>query len=456
MTSPTSLHDADLAHVFHPQTNLAAHAATGPFVITRGDGIYIEDAGGMRYLDGMAGLWCVGLGYSEPRLVEAARRQLETLPYCQSFAGRAHEPGIRLAEALAAIAPEGLSRVFFASSGSEANDTAIKLAWYHWVARGEPDRITILARRRAYHGVTIASASLTGLPMIHGGFHLPWPFARHLTAPHFAQQARAGETEAQFTARLAAELEETIDRLGPGTIAALIAEPVIGAGGVILPPQGYFEAIQPILGRHGILLIADEVITGLGRLGTMWGSQHYGIRPDILTCAKMLTSAYQPLSAVLTSEAVYGPIAAESGRRGGFGHGFTYSAHPVACAVAREVLAIYAERDLLGHVKSVAPHFRRRLAQLGQSPLVREARGIGLIGGLEMHDPADAARLEAAARTEGLLLRAVGGDTVAFCPPLVITEAELDDLFDRATRALQLLAGSASGVRHARPDQRTT
>jgi 4-aminobutyrate--pyruvate transaminase len=439
MTTATTLGEADLAHAFHPQTNLAAHARTGPFVIVRGEGIWLEDAEGRRYLDGMAGLWCTGLGYSEPRLVEAARRQLETLPYGQSFAGRAHGPGIRLAEELAAIAPAGLARVFFASSGSEANDTAIKLAWYYWVARGEPERITILARRRAYHGVTIASASLTGLPMMHGGFHLPRAFAQHLTAPHFAQQARDGESEAGFAARLAAELEETIDRLGPGTIAACIAEPVIGAGGVILPPQGYFEAIQPILRRHGILLIADEVITGLGRLGTMWGSQRYAIRPDILTCAKMLTSAYQPLSAVLVSEDVYAPIAAESGRRGNFGHGFTYSAHPVACAVAREVLAVYRERDILRHVNDVAQHFQHRLAQLGQSPLVREARGVGLIGGLEMKAAQDAARLEAAARAEGLLLRAVGGDTVAFCPPLVISSDEIDQLFDRAQRALASL-----------------
>ena len=441
MTARTTPREADLAHAFHPQTNLAAHAGAGPFVIARGEGVWLEDEGGSRFLDAMAGLWCTGLGYSEPRLVEAARRQLETLPYCQSFAGRAHEPGIRLAEELAAIAPEGLTRAFFASSGSEANDTAIKLAWYHWVARGEPERTTILARRRAYHGTTIGSASLTGLPMMHGGFHLPRAFVHHLTAPHFVQQAQEGETEAQFTARLAAELEEVIGRLGPGTIAAFIAEPVIGAGGVILPPEGYFAAIQPILRRHGILLIADEVITGFGRLGTMWGSQRYAIRPDILTCAKMLTSAYQPLSAVLVSDEVYGPIAAESGARGSFGHGFTYSAHPVACAVAREVLAIYAERDILGRVNAEAPRFQRRLALLGQHPAVREARGVGLIGGLEMREPRDAARVEAAARAGGLLVRAVAGDTVALCPPLIISADEIDTLFDRLAAALACLDG---------------
>jgi len=436
----TTLSEADLRHAFHPQTNLAAHGASGPFVVERGAGVWLWDADGRRYLDGMAGLWCTGLGYSEPRLVEAARCQLEHLPYCPSFAGRAHAPGIRLAEELAALAPEGLTRVFFANSGSEANDTAIKLAWYYWAAEGAPERTRVLARRRAYHGVTIASASLTGLPMMHGGFNLPQPFAVHLTAPHAAREAQDGETEEAFAARLAAELEETIARLGPQTIAAFIAEPVIGAGGVIPPPRGYFEAIQPILRRHDILFIADEVITGLGRLGTMWGCARFDIRPDILTCAKMLTSAYQPLSAVLVTERIYAAVAAESGRRGSFGHGFTYSGHPVACAVAREVLAIYRERDILGHVNRMAPLFQHRLARLGQSPLVREARGLGLVGGLEMQDPADAARLEAAARAEGLLLRAVGGDTVAFCPPLVITEAEIEELFDRAGRALARLA----------------
>lgn len=435
----TTLGEADRAHAFHPQTNLAVHAEAGPFVIGRGTGVWLDDIDGRRFLDGMAGLWCVGLGYGEPRLVEAARRQLELLPYAHSFAGRAHEPGIRLAEALAALLPAGLTRVFFASSGSEANDTAVKLAWYHWAARGEPERTRILARSRAYHGVTIASASLTGLPMMHGGFHLPRPFVHHLTAPHFVQQAQDGESEAQFAARLAAELEQAIDRLGASTIAAFIAEPVIGAGGVILPPEGYFAAIQPILRRHGILVIADEVITGFGRLGSLWGCDRVGLAPDILTCAKMLTSGYQPLSAVAVSEAVFAPIRAESGRRGGFGHGFTYSGHPVACAVAREVLALYAERDILGHVVAVAPQFQRRLAELGQNPRVREARGMGLIGGLEMREARDAARLEAAARAEGLLVRAVGGDTVALCPPLVIDEREIDTLFDRLASALASL-----------------
>lgn len=435
----TSLAQADLAHFFHPQTNLAAHAAAGPLVIDRGTGVYLWDDAGNRYLDGMAGLWCVGLGYGEVRLADAARRQMEQLSYMHSFAGRAHEPGIRLAERLAALAPEGLTRVFFASSGSEANDTAVKLAWYLWNARGEPKRKRILARNRAYHGVTQASASLTGLPMLHGGFDLPLSFAHHLTAPHFVQQGWPHEDEAEFARRLARELEATIAELGAETIAAFIAEPVIGAGGVIFPPQGYFDAIQPILKRHGILLIVDEVITGFGRLGTLWGAQHYGLAPDILTCAKMLTSGYQPLSAVLLREDLYQEIAAESGVRGGFGHGFTWSAHPVAAAVALETLALYAERDILGHVATVAPRFQRRLALLGQNPLVREARGLGLLGGLEMREGADALRLQAAAQKEGLFVRAVGGDTVAICPPLVITGAEADELFDRLAQALASL-----------------
>ena len=435
----TTLREADLAHFFHPQTNLAAHAGTGPHIIVSGEGVFLWDEGGSRYLDGMAGLWCVGLGYSEPRLVEAARRQMERLPYLQSFAGRAHEPGIRLAERLAGLAPEGLTRVFFACSGSEANETAIKFAWYLWNARGEPKRKRILARKRAYHGVTQASASLTGLPMLHAGFDLPFPFAHHLTAPHYVQQGWPHESEEEFALRLARELEETIGELGAETIAAFIAEPVIGAGGVILPPRGYFDAIQPILKHHGILLIADEVITGFGRLGTLWGSEAKGMAPDILTCAKMLTSGYQPLSAVLLKESLYQEIAAESGVRGGFGHGFTWSAHPVAAAVALEVLDIYEERDVLGHVRRVAPRFQRRLAQLGQNPRVREARGEGLLGGVEMRDGADAIRLQVAAQQEGLFVRAVGGDTVALCPPLVIREEEVDDMFDRLSASLKAL-----------------
>ncbi|QMW22148.1 aminotransferase [Sandaracinobacteroides saxicola] len=430
------LRAADLAHSFHPQTNLALHASVGPLTIARGEGVWLETDDGRRLLDGMAGLWCVGLGYSERRLVAAATRQLETLPYQQSFGHRAHEPGIRLAADLAAIAPAGLTRAFFATSGSEAVDSAVKLAWYFWNARSEPGRKRILARRRAYHGVTVAAGSLTGLPGIHGGFDLPRPFAIHLTAPHAAQQARPGESEAAFTARLADELEAVIAAEGAETIAAMIAEPLIGAGGVILPPAGYFAAIQPILRRHGILLIADEVITGFGRTGRMWGCETFDMVPDMLVCAKQLTSGYQPLSALMVSEAIYATVAEESGRRGSFGHGFTYGGHPVACAVARETLALYRERDIVGAAAAKAPRFQRRLAALNQVPGVREARGIGLIGGVEMADAADAARVQAAALWEGLIVRAVV-DTVAICPPLVIGDAEIDLLFDRLEAALR-------------------
>ncbi|MCS6987621.1 MAG: aminotransferase [Sphingomonadaceae bacterium] len=430
------LRQADLAHVFHPQTDLARHAEVGPFLIERAQGVWVWDAEGRRYLDAMAGLWCVGLGYSEPRLVEAARRQLERLPFCQSFGGRAHAPAIRLAERLAALAPPGLTRVFFASSGSEANDTAIKLAWYLWNARGAPQRKRILARRRSYHGVTVASGSLTGLPLLHGGFDLPQPFVHHLTAPHAAQQAAPGESEEAFAARLVRELEEAIATLGADTIAAFVAEPVIGAGGVIVPPAGYFPAVQEVLRRHGILFVVDEVITGFWRTGPVWGAEAFGIEPDLLVCAKQLTSGYQPLSAVLVREDLYREIATESGRRGSFAHGFTWSGHPVACAVGLEALNLYAERDIARHVARIAPEFQRRLRQAGEHPRVREARGLGLLGGLEMREPADAARLEAAARARGLIVRAVGGDTVALCPPLVIEGAELDALFDRLTLAL--------------------
>jgi len=430
----TTLRDADLAHAFHPQTNLAAHADTGPLVIARGEGIRVWDDQGREYIEGLAGLWCAGLGFSEPRLVEAARNQMAQLPYYHSFGGRAHAPGIRLAEELARIAPEGLTRVFFASSGSEANDSAIKIAWYYWNARGEPGRKKLIARRMAYHGVTIGSGSLTGLGHIHGGFDLPQPYVVHVRAPHHAKEARAGETEEAFSRRLADELEAAIQAEGPETVAAFVAEPLIGAGGVIVPPAGYFEAIQPVLRRHGILFIVDEVITGFGRTGRMWGSETYGLAPDILTGAKQLTSAYAPLSAVIVREDVYDAIREEAGRRGIFGHGFTYSGHPVACAVALETLAIYRERRLVEHAAAVAPRFQHRLRRLGQHPAVLETRGVGLIGGVEFKAAGAAQRLAVAAQARGLFVRPIL-NTVALCPPLIIEAAEIEELFDRLDAA---------------------
>jgi 4-aminobutyrate---pyruvate transaminase len=445
--APNSLAAKDLAYTVHPFTDLARHAEQGPLIITRGEGIHVFDDDGNRYMEAMAGLWCVSLGYSEKRLVDAATRQLSTLPYNHIFTHRSTVPVIELAEKLIGIAPKPLARAFFANSGSEAVDSAIKLVWYYNNALGRPDKKVIIARRRAYHGVTVAGGSLTGLPMVHDDFDLPLARFRHTTTPYPYREQKDGESEAAFSARLARELEELILEIGPDQVAAFIAEPVMGAGGVIVPPEGYFQEVQAVLRRHDVLMIADEVICGFGRTGSMWGSETYGITPDILTCAKQLSSAYIPISAVLITEGIYRAIAEQSHRRGTFGTGFTYGGHPVAAAVALETLRIYEERDTIGHVREVAPRFQARLRALAGHPLVGEARGVGLVGALELvQDKAGRAsfplalkaapQVVAKAMAHGLIVRALPGDIVAICPPLIISEAEIDDLFDRLGRAL--------------------
>lgn len=446
--NPDSLAAKDIHYTIHPFTNLALHEEKGPLIMTRGEGVYVWDEQGKRYLEGIAGLWCTGLGFSESRLVEAAHRQLQTLPYSHVFAHRSTPPVIELAERLVKQAPEGLSRAFFMGSGSEANDTAIKFVWYYNNAVGRPEKKKIIARRRGYHGVTVASGSLTGLPMVHGAFDLPIDRILHTDSPCPYRDRHPGESEADFVARLAANLEALIQQEGPDTIAAFIAEPVMGAGGVVIPPEGYFQAIQPILKKYDILLIADEVICGFGRTGNFWGTETYGLQPDILTCAKQLTSAYIPLSAILISEPIYQAMREMSARQGALGMGYTYGGHPVAAAVALEVLNIYAERDLVGRVRELAPQFQAHLTSLSEHPLVGNARSVGLIGALEIvadkstreQFPTErkvAASIAAHAQQRGLVVRPLGGDIIAICPPLIISEAELNELFSTLHEALQ-------------------
>jgi 4-aminobutyrate--pyruvate transaminase len=337
--------------------------------------------------------------------------------------------------------------VFFANSGSEANDTQIKLTWYVANAMGKPKAKKIISRTKAYHGVTIASASLTGLPANHRSFDLPLDFVRFADCPHYYRNAEPGESETDFSRRMARNLAELIEKEGPETIGAMIAEPVQGAGGVILPPKGYFDEICKVLDRYGIPLIDDEVITGFGRTGNWFGCGTYGFEPSSMTIAKALSSAYLPISAVLLSPEMCEVIESESGKIGTFGHGFTYSGHPVAAAVALKTIEIYQERDIVGHVRDVAPRFLARLAKLGEHPLVGEAKGVGLLGGVEIvadkktkanFDPskAVAANIARFAEEEGLITRPLLGDRIALCPPLVIDEAEIDELFDRFERAL--------------------
>ena len=436
----------DIAAHLHPFTDLAAHPQVDPLVMERGDGIYVEDDQGRRYLEAMSGLWCVSLGFSNARLAKAGSDALHTLPCYHTFNHRSNAAAIALAEKLLSMAPVPMSKVFFANSGSEANDTAVKLVWYYHNAIGKPGKKKIIARRNAYHGVTVAAASLSGLVPNHRDFDLPIDRVLHVDCPHHYRYAEPGETEEAFATRLADALEQRILAEGPDTVGAFIAEPVMGAGGVLVPPATYFEKVQAVLRKYEVLLIADEVICGFCRTGEMFGSTTFGLQPDILTAAKALSSGYVPISAVMVSEQVHAAVAANSGKIGTFGHGFTYSGHPVTAAVALETLRIYEDEQVLAHVQAVAPQFQAGLRRYAGHPHVGEVRGVGLIGALELAaDPAkrmpfDAAmkagaRLAELALQEGLIVRAMG-DAVAFCPPLIITPAQIDEMFERFDRAM--------------------
>jgi 4-aminobutyrate---pyruvate transaminase len=437
----------DIETLIHPYTNLAKFRDDGPLVIERAKGVYVYDSDGKAYIESMAGLWCTSLGYGNEELVEAAATQMRKLSFAHLFNGRSHDPAVELAERLKEIAPVPISKVFFCNSGSEANDTQMKLVWYMNNGLGRPKKKKIVSRQRGYHGVTIAAASLTGLAANHTDFDLPIAGVVHTTCPHYYRYARDGESEEEFSTRLAAELEELILREDPDTVAAFIAEPVMGAGGVIVPPEGYFEKIMKVCAKYDLLMISDEVICGFGRLGPMFGSDAVGFRPDAISVAKALSSAYLPIAGVMVPERMYQALLVESGKVGIFGHGYTYSGHPVAAAVANKTLEIYARDRIVEKVAAIIPQFQRRLRKLGEHALIGEARGLGLVGGLEMvcdkrtkrpFEPKQGvgARCVAFAETEGLIVRALAGDTLSLCPPLVISAHEIDELFDRLTRAL--------------------
>lgn len=446
-----SLQSRDIAYHLHPYTNLKLHRECGPLVISRGEGVRVFDDAGNAYIEGLAGLWCATLGFSEDRLAEAASRQLRHLPFAHSFGHRAHEPGIELAERLVEMGPrdqsgERMSKVFFADSGSEANDTAMKLTWYYNNARGKPDKKKIIAREKAYHGVTIATGSLTALPHVQGGFDLPMPRILHTDCPHHYRFARAGESEEDFATRLAGNLERLIVTEGPETVAAFFAEPVMGAGGVIVPPAGYFEKVQQVLRRYDVLFVVDEIITGFGRTGNMFGCETFGLAPDMVTLAKGLTAGYAPMAALLISEPIYQALVDQSEKLGTFGHGFTYSGHPVGAAIALEALRIYQEDHILDHVHAIGPRLQEGLRRFRDHPLVGEVRGVGLIAAVEVvRDKASREPFEpelgvgpflaARAQAHGLLVRAMG-DAVAFAPPLIIDEEEIDELLERFGQAL--------------------
>jgi len=441
----------DIETLVHPYTQLAALRESGPLILERGKGVFVYDTEGRGYIEGMAGLWCTALGYGNEELVEAAAAQMRKLPFAHLFTGKSHDPAIELAERLKELFPIPASKVFFCSSGSEANDTQIKLAWYMNNALGRPRKKKIISRLKAYHGVTVAAASLTGLAANHRDFDLPIAGILHASCPHHYRFAQEGESEDDFARRLAGELDALILREDPQTVAAFIAEPVMGAGGVIVPPKVYFREISKVCRKYDVYMISDEVICGFGRLGTMFGCSALGFDPDSITVAKALTSAYVPLAAVSVPQAMYEAMLDESRKIGVFGHGFTYSGHPVAAAVALKALDIYARERIADAVARKAPRFQARLAALGEHPLVGEARGLGLVGGIELvadkrskrsFDPkaAVAPAVVGFAQEEGLIVRFLAGDIVSICPPLIITPQEIDELFDRLGRALDRAA----------------
>jgi len=436
----------DIASVLHPQTHARRHLELGPTVMTHGEGVFIHDDEGNAFLDAGAGLWCASLGFSNKRLAKVAYEAMSKLGYYQIFRHASHGPAIDLSEKLLSIAPVPMSKVLLQCSGSEANDTAVKLVWYHWHAQGKPEKRKIISRSGSYHGSTCVASSLTAKPEYRSGFGLPFDGFLCTGPLNYYRDARPGETEQQFSQRLADALEAQILEEGPETVAAFWCDPVQGSAGALPPPAGYFQKIQPVLCKYDILLVADEVITGFGRTGNMWGCQTYGIVPDMITCAKALSAAMQPISAVLMNERIFQSVAQQSDKYGAFIHGYTYAGHPVAASVALETLRIYEEIGIIDHVRSVEPVFLETLGALCEHPLVGDFTGVGLIGGLELvrdkvtreNYPAElglGARIDAQARRNGLILRIVG-NRIAFSPPLIITEDEVVELGARMRRTL--------------------
>ena len=456
MTNPPSLGslgDVDRRHVFHPFSVLRTHESEGPRrVIVRGSGSTVYDDEGRPYIDAMAGLWCVNVGYGRQELADAIYEQALRLPYYHSFSSMATDTPALLAGRLIEIAPPGMSKVLFGNSGSDANDTQVKLVRLFNNLQGRPEKKKIIARERGYHGVSVASASLTGLASVHNGFDLPIPGILHTRAPYRLREAKPNESDAEFTARLATELDQTILAEGPGTVAAFIAEPIQAAGGVIVPPQGYFEEIQSVLRKHDVLLIADEVVCGFGRLGKWFGSEVLGMEPDLITVAKGLTSAYVPLSACIVSERVWRVLADAGGDRT-FGHGYTYTSHPLSAACAIANLDVIERDGLLEHTAVRGAYLQQRLrSELADQCLVGEVRGLGLIAAVEflagveptrLFEPVGsvAGRVAAECLERGVITRALPeADTISFSPPFVITEAEIDEIVRVVREAADVVA----------------
>jgi len=443
---PNSPHARDIASHVHPQTDLKRHREVGPTIMTRGEGVYVFDEQGKRYIEGVAGLWCASLGFSVERLAKAAYDQMLRLGYYHTYRHNSSEAAIELAERLLAMAPVPMSKVLFQCSGSEANDTAIKLVWYYHNAIGKPEKHKIIARKFAYHGNTAAAVSLSGKPDMHRDFNLPLAPFRHTDFPHYYRCGEPGESEETFATRMADNLDKLIVAEGPDTVGGFFAEPVMGAGGGIVPPRTYFDKVQKVLRKYDVLFVADEVICGFGRTGNMWGSQTFNLKPDMISCAKALSAAFQPISALMINDKIYAAMVEQSGKLGSFAHGYTYAGHPVAAAVALEAQKIYQETDIVGHVRRVAPRMQERLQALARHPLIGEVGGVGLLWALEIvkdkrtKEPFDPAlklgqTVGDHARRHGLIARVIG-DRLVLAPPLIISEDEIDALASALGRAL--------------------
>lgn len=442
----------DRRHHLHPFTDFKALGHKGSRIITRAEGVYLWDSEGNRILDGMAGLWCVNVGYGRRELAEAAYRQMLELPYYNIFFQTAHPPAVELSRVLAEVTPPHLNHVFFTGSGSEANDTVVRMVRRYWDLRGKPSKFNIVSRVNAYHGSTMAGASLGGMGPMHAQGGLPIPGIVHVAQPYW--YAEGGDlTPAEFGVRAARALAEKIDELGAENVAAFIAEPIQGAGGVIVPPETYWPEISRICAERDILLVVDEVICGFGRTGKWFGSDYYGLEPDLMPIAKGLSSGYMPIGGVMVGDRVAEVLIEEGGE---FHHGFTFQGHPVACAVALENLRILREEKIIERMQDVVPYFQQRLRELGDHPLVGEVRGVGFLGAVEIvRDKKKRQFFEPAGRVgticrdhcfdNGLVMRAVR-DTMIVSPPLIMTREHVDELVTKARYCLDLTAAEL-GVR---------
>lgn len=435
-----------MSQIIYPTTNFTQ---TETLILARGEGAYVYDNKGKQYLEGLAGLWCTSLGYNNRELIAAASEQMGQLSYSHMFGGKSHQVGIDLAEKLSEMVPVDNAKVFFGNSGSDANDTHIKMLRYYNNAIGKPEKYKIIARERSYHGVTVAAASLTGLPSNHTHFDLPFDALGVLRtdAPHYYRQAKVGESEAMFVDRIVDNLEKLILREGPETIAAFIVEPITGASGVIVPPDGYYQKVQAVLEKYDILFWADEVITGFGRTGHDFGCTTMGIKkPDMMTFAKQLSSAYVPISASVISGDMYKAMIEPTNKVGVFGHGYTYSGHPLGCAVTLKTLEIYQRDKIFEHAAVIGNYMQKRLREFSSHPLVGEVRGKGMIGAIEMvANKVSGLAFQGgtvgnfamqACQNNGLICRAIAGSSLAFCPPLIVTTAQIDELVEKLAKSL--------------------